>query len=187
MIGLLELKLMIDEAWLNTMSSGRKNACMKVALLNIIHVTGARPSSFGAIHAAAAEEGKVGFLHVPPFPTLTPQSSQYARLGDVYWIAEKEDEFSYIMKAELHHFKVAYKPHRLYNSILTPSTYRDITAGGHHDKTLLLPLLGSPNTFPLTLRSSPSIMFASEEPWMAYPPGRTFSNASCLRFMFGRT
>ena len=43
------------------------------------------------------------------FLTLIIQPPQYARLGDVYWIAEEEDEFGYVMKLEFHNFKVAYK------------------------------------------------------------------------------
>ena len=59
-------------------------------------------------------------------------------------------------------------------------------AGMHHDKTLCLPCWGCLNTFHLTLHSSPSIMFASEEPWMVYPCGRMFLSASGLRSVYER-
>ena len=58
---------------------------------------------------------KSSFTHTfcPPHPPL-PLNPQYTRLSDVYWIAEKEDKFSHVMKAELHHFKVAYKSHTIF-------------------------------------------------------------------------
>lgn len=60
-MGLSELKLILEESLKNTASSGRNVGIMKGALALLLCMSGARPSSIGAINPEAAEEGKVGF------------------------------------------------------------------------------------------------------------------------------
>ena len=105
-MGLAELKLILEESWKNTASSGRNVGIMKGCLALLLCMTGVRPSSIGAIHPEAAQEGKVG---VPASRTgcssAHPSTLQYLRMGDLTWHRES-DEFGYVLVIEFHHFKV---------------------------------------------------------------------------------